>query len=575
MPNIPELISKMATGNGVFKGDAVFALADGSFVDKDGKEVAAASPIAASAYSSFEGFAVPSEVTAEATALSAAAASGAISTHNTDAGAHTFLLNRVNALQSAITVANLLPDGNFESPMSWAFTLANGTVINNVATFTPTANLGQLNSVQSLPVVAGKTYYYRADVKTLSHNAKLYIARASDGNNLSPISAVHSGSGDWMVLEGTFVAPESTNVKFRVYNAAISGFVQIEVKEAMLTCLTDEFGVGNEPSLNAYKGYIYTYNNGSYFINTTLGIYVDIDTSYYPPLYVNIANSVANIISKYDDQYDARMVLNKKGPNLIFDISYIYKISNISKNVSSDITAGTVFFTNTTDTFGPYVIAAVNNINGDNPSVSGFTGGNHGYNGDATGSATGRTTNVVFFVDGRKVTSYAGYASKVDIEWTNYVQAYNTKVVAGTGREVLKETYRLHYDGSDWSIHNTIELLEECSISVYYGAQLSVPAWAGYTLFQSAVNNTRYAGNITCDAGDKKCDIITHNTGADFAEIELDLGHGLGSGTYLTGTKNAFRTDYNKSYFYLVDSSATFASGSVLTWRCKYRFYSA
>lgn len=34
----------MATGNGVFKGDAVFALADGSFVDKDGKEVAAALP---------------------------------------------------------------------------------------------------------------------------------------------------------------------------------------------------------------------------------------------------------------------------------------------------------------------------------------------------------------------------------------------------------------------------------------------------------------------------------------------------------------------------------------------------
>ena len=107
----------MATGNGVFKGDAVFALADGSFVDKDGKEVAAASPIAASAYSSFEGFAVPSEVTAEATALSAAAASGAISTHNTDAGAHAGLARKSETMR--LLISRTIGAGENVSAITW------------------------------------------------------------------------------------------------------------------------------------------------------------------------------------------------------------------------------------------------------------------------------------------------------------------------------------------------------------------------------------------------------------------------------------------------------------------------
>lgn len=56
MANIPELVSKLATGDGVYKGDAVFALADGSFVDADKNAVAPASAIGAAAYAAHPGY---------------------------------------------------------------------------------------------------------------------------------------------------------------------------------------------------------------------------------------------------------------------------------------------------------------------------------------------------------------------------------------------------------------------------------------------------------------------------------------------------------------------------------------
>lgn len=480
---------------------------------------------------------------------------------------------RIDALQTPATIQNILQNANFASIANWYFTLASGSVSNNEAIFIASAMFGQINQVVTTELVAGHTYYFRAYVKASSNQVKLYLAQASTGNPLSTLIA-HTGNGEYVLLEGKFMSSYSGSAIFRVLDYRASGFSEIRVKEAMLTDLTAEYGAGYEPSVNTYKAVIYTYNNSSYFVSTSLAVYLTVDKSYKAPLYVNLALNVLNIISKYNDTQDIRQVFNKKGPNSIFDRSYIYKISNASKDVSTDITAGTAFDSNGTDTFGPYVIAAINNINGDNVA-GGFTGGNHGYNGDATGSATGRTASISFFVDGRKVTSFSGFAAFVDVEWVNYVQAHNTKVAAGTGREVVKETYHMHYDGHDLEVRNTIELLELCSIATYYGAQLSVAPWAGYTLFQSAANKTRYVGNVACDAGDKNCDIITHNTGADYADVELDLRHGLGRGTYLSGVKNAFRTNYNKSYFFMIDTPTEFAAGTILSWRGKYRFYSA
>lgn len=56
MPTIVQAIEALAKGKGVFKGDPLFLMADGQVVDKDGREVIAASEIGAAAYTAHVGF---------------------------------------------------------------------------------------------------------------------------------------------------------------------------------------------------------------------------------------------------------------------------------------------------------------------------------------------------------------------------------------------------------------------------------------------------------------------------------------------------------------------------------------
>ena len=56
MSNIAQVIAALAEGKGVYRGDALFLMADGQVVDKDGKEVIAANALGAAAYTSFPGY---------------------------------------------------------------------------------------------------------------------------------------------------------------------------------------------------------------------------------------------------------------------------------------------------------------------------------------------------------------------------------------------------------------------------------------------------------------------------------------------------------------------------------------
>jgi hypothetical protein len=56
MANLPEIISNLDNGKGVYQGDAKFLMSDGSVIDKDGKEISPASALGAAAYSGFAGY---------------------------------------------------------------------------------------------------------------------------------------------------------------------------------------------------------------------------------------------------------------------------------------------------------------------------------------------------------------------------------------------------------------------------------------------------------------------------------------------------------------------------------------
>jgi hypothetical protein len=481
----------------------------------------------------------------------------------------------VVALYSArMKVVNLL------SSINWGYTLATGSTSGTKATFTPTARLGQAKRDNIATTVIGHIYYFRVKVKAASNQVKCTINKHSSGDVVATL--ISNGSGVEEELHATFTATSADTVDLKVIDYRTSGWDEITADEAMFTDITAECGAGFEPSKMNYRAAIYKANSSNYFVASTLipnllpaFISGYPDSADFTRMYVELASNVINIITRYNDGYDMRYTLGKRGPNLLFDFLSLYKIANTTRIVSTEAAAGTAFLTNNTDTLSPYVVAAVNNINGDLPASQHYTGGNHGYNNDATGSATARCSSLVFFVDGKKVTSFIGYASRVEMAWTNYIQAYNTKVSAGTGREVMKESYRMSFDGSEWKIRCTIEFLEACTVTRYYGLEMATNAWDGYTLFQSSANKQWVAGNVNANSTDKNCNIITHKTGTDYTDLEIKPT-GLGK-TPLLGAMayNAFRSNASKSYFYLIDYTGySMALGDVLTWEGARRFYS-
>jgi chromosome segregation ATPase len=106
------------------------------------------------------------------------------------------------------------------------------------------------------------------------------------------------------------------------------------------------------------------------------------------------------------------------------------------------------------------MVRATENADGDDIESTYFTGGNHQYNNQGSGSsATARSLSLRFFVDGREVMSEKGYANKIEIRWTNNVQGYNTRKADGTGREILQERHRLIFNGIEWT-ETTNKLIE-------------------------------------------------------------------------------------------------------------------
>lgn len=168
--------------------------------------------------------------------------------------------------------------------------------------------------------------------------------------------------------------------------------------------------------------------------------------------------------------------LNKHGGNNLFDFKEISKLQSLDLNSQK-----TVILNFTTDWHAPFIMAAVNNIDGDNIDAETglynkyFTGGNHTYNNTGSGaSATARTANLKVYADGVLLQdNNTGFASNVKVEWENYVQAYNTTKANGTGREVLKEIHTIVFNGEEFKTHVELVPLEEVLITTWYGFQYS------------------------------------------------------------------------------------------------------
>lgn len=262
------------------------------------------------------------------------------------------------------------------------------------------------------------------------------------------------------------------------------------------------------------------------------------------------------LISKYNSQYDFAVTLKKKGGNNLFDFYKLGIIPNGTDSISESADTQIVLMTTETDWFAPFIVGAKNNADGDDNSQT-FTGGNHQYNNQGSGStATAETSSLVFKADNKTISDGSGNCSQFEMIWTNLVQGWNTKKSNGTGREILQENHRLIFDGVRFEFFVDLIPLEDVSMTTWYGAQWST----GSTVYPKV----RYIGgedrdehtvaSASSESGDSTC---CHAIGyGDDHEIRLDIdeGYDLGNHSFISNARTdaMFTATYGKGYCYII-----------------------
>lgn len=265
------------------------------------------------------------------------------------------------------------------------------------------------------------------------------------------------------------------------------------------------------------------------------------------------------LITKYNSSYDMAVTVKKKGGNNLFDFYKFGLISNSTEEISKDAEQQSNLMTTDTDWFAPFIFHAKNNADGDKPSSYEFTGGNHQYNNQGSGStATARTSALVLKADNRVVASGSGSCSQFEMIWTNLVQASNTKKEDGTGREVLQENHRMIFDGNKFEFFVDLLPLEDLSMQTWYGAQWSTngTVYPKVRYIGGADREEHTVSSAASSSGDSKC---CHAVGyGDTHEIRLDIddGYDLGDHSFISSeaTNAIFTATYGKGYCSIINN---------------------
>ncbi len=258
-------------------------------------------------------------------------------------------------------------------------------------------------------------------------------------------------------------------------------------------------------------------------------------------VHFKIEDEILTVTSSYGSGSIA-VEFGKRGPNNLPDFRKI-TANGVNK------------FDNQTDWFGPFLMSAVNNIDGDDITGRTYTGGNHNYanTGSMTSTATARNLSLKYYVNGKAITENAeGYTNRIEIEWVNRVQAYNTKKADGTGREVLEERHKMIYDGNQWEVFTELEALEAIFCDAYYGMQCYVK---DYGTIQMIGANYRLPFPYTTphDSGNNTPNTYIAFDTNDRLEMEVDRSYDLGKGTmYGASGTQGFRTASTKGYTYFI-----------------------
>ena len=263
------------------------------------------------------------------------------------------------------------------------------------------------------------------------------------------------------------------------------------------------------------------------------------------PISYKIEGGEIIVTSGYGEK-NLKVTLNRHGGNNLFEFSRFSTVGDDGETLVQSIG---------TDWHAPFIVAAINDIDGDLPTSEHFTGGNHEYTNTGTGgTATARTTILRFFVDGRELTDGEGYANHIKILWTNLVQGYNTKKEDGTGREILQENHRLTFDGEKWTSEVDLIPLEDIRILRWYGLQFSGHGSEVYPniRYKGAKNRGLYNYSATSLCGDNTTDAVVGFGEEHKITMSIDKTLDIGDSKYYSGIQRFFSSTYGKVYGFVI-----------------------
>ena len=255
------------------------------------------------------------------------------------------------------------------------------------------------------------------------------------------------------------------------------------------------------------------------------------------------------------------MQIGKRGPNNIPDF----------KNI---VRGGVSLYLGSTDALCmPYKVAAINNIDGDDPGTENFTGGNHNYNntGDNLSTPTGRNASLKFYADGVEITSNAsGFCSVFTVDVVNYIQAYNTRKVNGTGREVLKEHKVFTWDGIEFKCYGETIPLEPVIIKEYFGCAMYASLLPNI-LYYGAPNRIPFLQSENIRSGNTKPSAIKLYSPQNYIKMTIDRSYDLGAEPMIDDNTSGAFVVGSKAYFYLI-KNITFAANETTSSKIIYTF---
>lgn len=506
--------------------------------------------------------------------------------------------NKLEVSANAIYYRNYAENGRPTSANFYRSNLSNLMYdsTNQAINFTATAKFGQASYTGFAGLNLNHRIYMRVAVKhSGAESFKNLRLICSYNNSTQVMGQLETVTNEYRYISFLF---DSNSYEINYPNVKISdyrdnGFTEISLKHLTLIDVDEIFGSGEVTKSDldelfddlpvAYFDDLY--NTGVVPKAQTANFAVkagiaDKVLGVSNLFYVRFKGESLSVVNKYSGNQDIVYNIGKSGPNQLMDFTSLQFIENSTNDTSADIVSAVDFWTNTTDCFAPYILQAADNIDGDAPDSLHFTGGKHGYlnNGSSSqdNTRTARTTDVVLKVGGRILSQFEGYANYLELSWTNYIQATNTKKADGSGREVLVEHYVLTFKNGVFEVEYQSEVLEDLTIKTFYGLQLDNKAWQGSLFYNGAANMKKNEFvDLATSCQSKKCDAMTlvDVTSKHQANLSIDYDFGIGDRRFLTIEKGAFSAPYNKVYFNLIEDS-TFEKGDCMSFRGQYRFTS-